>query len=304
MLPVAAIPSLLSVGSSIIGGLFSSSSAKKAAAAQAEQARLQAERLKEAGKWKAIGTTNRYGSSEQTVDPSSGALTEASWNMSPEMKAYQDKMFAGSAEALPANFDPEAATQAQYQLLKNQQAPGVERGYSGLLSNLMNKGTMGLRTGGTEGIGGSSALQQSNPEMEAYMNAVAQQDALNLTGAQTQVRSMMDSDINRANGLMSNFNNVEDRGNAALDRTVAWGTDQRDAALRTVGAAGAQTSAAAQITADANSGSAIGSLLQGVGSNQQLASSISGMFSPKANSVVPTGIDTRSGQDIINSFKW
>lgn len=293
-----------SVGSSIIGGLFSSSSAKKAAKAQAEQARLQAERLKEAGKWKATGTTNRYGSSAQEVDPATGALTSAQWDMSPEMKAYQDKMLSASSEALPSNFNPEEATQAQYQLLKNQQAPGVERGYSGLLSNLMGKGTTGLRTGGTEGIGGSMALQQSNPEMEAYMNAVAQQDAANLTGAQTQVRSMMDSDIARANGLMGNFNNVEDRGSAYLDKTMGWSSNQQDTALRTAGVAASQSNIAGQLQSDANSGSAIGSLFQGIGANPQLSSTVGGLFAPKANASVPTGIDTRSAQDIINSFKW
>lgn len=293
-----------SIGSSVIGGMMSGDAAEESANRQAQMSAEQAAKLEAAAKWKPTGTTNRYGSSAQTVDPATGAMTAAQWNMSPEMKAYQDRLQAGANSALPTNFDPAAATQAQYQLLKNQQAPGVERGYSGLLSNLMNKGTIGLRTGGTEGIGGSTAMQQSNPEMEAYMNAIAQQDTANLTGAQTQVRSMMDSDIARANGLMWQVGGIEDRGNAALDKTINWGQQQTSNALTGAGAAATQSNLANQQYADANSGSMFGSLLQGVGSNSQLTSGITGLFGTKANSSVPSSIDTRTGADIINSFKW
>jgi len=293
-----------SIGSSVIGGMMSGNAAEDSANNQAQMSATQAAALREAAKWKATGTTNRYGSSAQTVDPTTGALTNAQWNMSPEMRAYQDRLKAGADSALPTNFDPVAATQAQYQLLKNQQAPGVERGYSGLLSNLMNKGTLGLRTGGTEGIGGSTAMQQSNPEMEAYMNAVAQQDAANLTGAQTQVRSLMDSDIARANGLMGQVGGLEDRGNASLDRALNWGQQQTSNALTGAGAAATQSNLANQQYADANGGSMWGSLLQGVGSNPRLTSGIANLFGTKVNPNIPSSIDTRTGADIINSFKW
>jgi hypothetical protein len=281
-------------GAGIVGGMMSAGAAEDAAAAQAGISREQAAALKEASKWKATGTTNRYGASSQTVDPVTGSMTDATWNMSPEMKAYQDKLMSGSREALPANFDPATATQAQYQLLKNQQAPGVERGYSGLLSNLMGKGTLGLATGGTEGIGGSAAMGQSNPQMEAFMNAVAHQDAANMTGAQTQVRSMMDSDINRANALLMQSNGIEDRGISSLDRTIAWGADQRDAALRGAGASAAQSNLAASQQREADSSSQVGSMLSGLSSNPAFGSVVGGMFSSGASSA-PSGVPTYGG---------
>lgn len=271
---------------------MSADAAGDAADQQAQMSREQLALLKEAAKWKPTGTTNRFGSSTQVVD-ASGSLTDASWNMSPEMKAYQDRLMAGSGQALPADFDPEKATEAQYQLLKSQQAPGVERGYSGLLSNLMNKGTLGLSTNGTEGIGGGPALAQSNPQMEAFMNAVAQQDAANLTGAQSQVRSMMDSDIARSNGLFGQSTVIDDRGNTSLDRTLKWGADQRDAALRGAGSVAAQSNLSGQQTADANSGSMWGSMLQGLGSNANFGNAVGGFFSPTAN---PTTEATRTGR--------
>lgn len=286
-----------SAGASIVGGMMSGDAAEGAANQQTQMSAEQVAALKEASKWKAIGTTNRYGASAQTVDPATGMLTDASWNMSPEMKAYQDRLTVGANQALPADFDPAKATEAQYQLLKNQQAPGVERGYSGLLSNLMGKGTLGLATGGTTGLGGSTALHQTNPQIEAYLNAVAQQDAANLTGAQTQVRSMMDSDINRSNALMGQVGNIENQGNASLDRTIAWGQNQRDANLRGAGAVAGQANTTAQLEADANSGSMWGSLLQGVGSNPDLIKGVGGLFAPKASAVVPPMTEaTRTGR--------
>jgi hypothetical protein len=279
--------------------MMSGNAAEDAANQQAQMSAEQAAALKEASKWKAIGTTNRFGASEQVTD-GAGTLIGAQWNMSPEMKAYQERLMKGVNGAMPTDFDPAKATEAQYQLLKNQQAPGVERGYSGLLSNLVNKGTLGLSTGGTEGLGGSASMRQSNPQLEAFFNAIAQQDASNLTTAQSSVRSMMDSDINRSNALFKQSTNVDDRGDASLDRTIKWGADQRDAAMRGAGAAATQSNLAGSQMADANSGSMFGSLLQGIGSSPNLGSSIGGMFGTK---VSPTG-DMRSRADIINGFQW
>lgn len=280
-------------GAGLVGGMMSANAAENAAETQAGVSREQAAALQAAGRWKATGTTNRYGTSEQVLDPDSGALTSATWNMSPEMKAYQDRLQAGANTALPTDFDATQATQAQYQLLKNQQAPGVERQYSGLLSDLMHKGTLGLSTGGTSGIGGGPALAQVNPQMEAFMNAVAQQDAANLTGAQTQVRSMMDSDITRSNGLMGQVGNIEDRGRASLADTLKWSQDQREGALRGAGATAAQTNLAAQQIADADSGSMWGSLLSGLSSNPNTAKAVSGFFNTTAS---PVNEATRTGR--------
>lgn len=270
-------------GVGLVGGMMSSNAAKKAADKQSQQSEAAAARLAEASKWRATGTTNRYGTSSQTVDPNTGQLTTAKWDMSPEMLARQDRLYKGADQALPANFDPSKATQEQYQLLKDQQAPGVERGYSGLLSNLMGKGTMGLATGGTEGIGGGVGLRQANPQMEAYFNAVAQQDATNMTGAQTQVRSMMDSDIARSRGLMGSADGIEDRGISSLDRSIRWAADQRDAQMRGAGGVAEQSNLASQQTANANSGSIVGSVLQGAASSPGAAGVVGGMFGTRAS---------------------
>lgn len=291
-------------GASIAGGMLSGNAAKGAANKQAAQSAEQAKALKEASRWKATGTTNRFGSSLQTIDPASGDLTSATWSMSPEMRAYQERLTAGANGALPKDFDPEKATAAQYQLLKNQQAPGVERGYSGLLSNLMGKGTLGLATGGTEGIGGSAPLRQANPQMEAYFNAVAQQDAANLTGAQTQVRSMMDSDINRSNSLFGASTVIDDRGNSSLDRTLKWSADQRDATMTGAGASNAQSNLANQQMADANSGSMWGSLLQGVGRSPSFSNTVGGLFSPPSNPVISPTPTSGTGLRLPTGGFW
>jgi hypothetical protein len=60
-------------------------------------------------------------------------------------------------------------------------------------------------------------------------------------------------------------------------RAWQWSADQRDATLRGVGAAASQSNLAAQQTADANSGSMWGSLLQGAGSNPLMAKGVDKM---------------------------
>jgi hypothetical protein len=76
---------------------------------------------------------------------------------------------AQSPEAVAAQY-----MQSQQDLL----APSRERQYAELQNRLFNTGRGGLSVGAT-GIrpGGGAGLSASNPELEAYYNALAQQDA-------------------------------------------------------------------------------------------------------------------------------
>jgi len=64
-------------------------------------------------------------------------------------------------------------------------APSRERQYSQLENRLFQQGRSGLSVGGT-GLrpGGGLGLRAASPEMEAYYNALAQQDAQLAAGAQ------------------------------------------------------------------------------------------------------------------------
>ena len=69
--------------------------ANTSAAAQRESARLAAE----AARFRPVGITTRYGSSNFQFDPS-GYLSGASYNVSPELKAYQDRLMGLTGGAL------------------------------------------------------------------------------------------------------------------------------------------------------------------------------------------------------------
>lgn len=198
-------------GAGIVGGLMQGSSARSAARTQAD-AQLQAAKIAaEEARFRPVGVTTRFGGSQFQYDPS-GRVSGASYNVSPELKAYQDRFrnLAGGAltqaEKAPEQYAPltgaasnlyslgqqyiqQSPEQVAQQYMARQQdllAPSRERQMAQLQNQLFNTGRGGLSVGAT-GIrpGGGAGLGATTPEMEAYYNALAQQD-LQLAGqAQT-----------------------------------------------------------------------------------------------------------------------
>ena len=196
--------SWVAAGANLLGGYLQGEAAKDAAstsaAAQERAARIAAEEAR----FRPVGVTTRFGSSQFTMDPTTGRLSSAGYTVTPEIKAYQDRLMtlAGQgltdAEAAQGMYQPltGAATSlfnlgGQYlaqspeavaaQYMQRQQdllAPSRERQYAQLQNQLFNTGRGGLAVGAT-GIrpGGGAGLGASNPETEAYYNALAQQDA-------------------------------------------------------------------------------------------------------------------------------
>ena len=194
----------IAAGSSLLGGYLQGESAKDAAAtsanAQVKAARISAEEAR----FRPVGVTTRFGSSNFAMDPTTGRLSSAGYTLSPELKAYQDRLMALSggaltdAEAARAQYQPltGAATSLfnlgkQYlaqspeevaaQYMQRQQdllAPSRERQYSQLQNQLFQTGRGGLAVGATGARpSGAAGLGASTPETEAYYNALAQQDA-------------------------------------------------------------------------------------------------------------------------------
>jgi hypothetical protein len=199
-----AIAAGISGGLNLVGGYLQGEAAKDAASTSAK-AQLEAARIAaEESRFRPVGVTTRFGSSQFTMDPTTGRLSAAGYNVSPELKGYQNRLMALSgqglsqAEAAQGMYQPltgaatglfnlggqylaqsPEAVAAQY--MQSQQdllAPSRERQYAELQNRLFNTGRGGLSVGAT-GIrpGGGAGLAASNPEMEAYYNALAQQDA-------------------------------------------------------------------------------------------------------------------------------
>ena len=197
-------------GASLLGGAMAGDSARSAARTSAN-AQLEAARIAaDAARFRPVGITTRYGTSNFQTDKK-GNLIGAGYNVSPELKAYQDRLQALTGGALTQ------AEQAQQQYAPLQQgaqglfglgqqylaqspeevaakymaqqqdllAPSRERSMAQLQNQLYQQGRGGLSVGAT-GMrpSGAAGFGAASPEMEAYYNAMAQQDAQLAANAQ------------------------------------------------------------------------------------------------------------------------
>ena len=201
-MPITA--ALIGGGASILGGLFGGSSAKKAAQTQADAQVRAAQIAADEARFRPVGVTTRFGSSNFTTDPTTGRVTGAGYTLDPQLKAMQDRFLglagtgldqaaaaqgqfaplAGAAQGLfglGQQYMAQSPQEAAQQYMAKQQellAPSRERQYGALQNQLFNTGRGGLAVGGTGARpSGAAGLGASNPETEAYYNALAQQDA-------------------------------------------------------------------------------------------------------------------------------
>ncbi|OBQ41249.1 MAG: hypothetical protein AN484_21345 [Aphanizomenon flos-aquae WA102] len=200
-MPITA--ALIGGGASLLGGLLGGSSAKKAAqaqaAAQTEAARIAAEE----SRFRPVGITTRFGQSQFQTDPQ-GRVSGASYELDPQLRAMQDRFLGlaggglSQAEGAQQQFAPlgqaaqglfglgqqylaQSPQEAAQQYMAGQQnllAPSRERQFAQLQNQLFQTGRGGLSVGATgERPSGAAGLGAASPEMEAYYNALAQQDA-------------------------------------------------------------------------------------------------------------------------------
>jgi hypothetical protein len=207
-MPIAAAG--IMAGGSLLGGLLGGSSAASASRRQAE-AQLEAARIAaDEARFRPIGVTTRFGQSQFTTGPD-GRVSGAGYTLTPEIQALQDRFMAltgqglTQAEGAQQAFAPlstgaqglfglgqqylaQSPEQAAQQYMSRQQdllAPSRERQLAGIQNSLFNTGRGGLSVGATgTRPGGGAGLGAANPEMEAYYNALAQQDLQLAAGAQ------------------------------------------------------------------------------------------------------------------------
>lgn len=195
-----------SIVSSVLGfaGASRQARAMESAARTSAQAQLEAARIAaEEARFRPVGITTRFGRSMFETGPE-GRVTGAGYEVSPELRAYQDRLMGltgmglTQAESAPALYQPMMAAApglfglgAQYlaespqaaaqQFMARQQellAPSREREFARVQNRLFQTGRSGLAVGATGARpSGAAGLGASSPEMEAYYNAIAQQDA-------------------------------------------------------------------------------------------------------------------------------
>jgi hypothetical protein len=184
---------------SLVQGQATKSAANTAANAQLEAARIAAE----AAKFTPFDIAgSRFATPTYTRD-AQGNVIGANLGISPELRAYQDQLSAFGGQQLqqglmaPQQYaplqgaagglfslgqqylaqTPEQAAQKYIEQQQNLLAPSRERQYAQLQNQLFNTGRGGLSVGAT-GLrpSGAQGLGATSPEMEAYYNALAQQD--------------------------------------------------------------------------------------------------------------------------------
>jgi len=299
------LPALIGGGLSLLGGLFGGNSAKKAAQTQAD-ASIEAARIAaDAQRFRPVGVTTRFGSSNFQTD-AQGNLIGAGYDVSPEIAAMRDRLLsqandqgfrtAEQAQAaqeqlfgLGQQYLAQSPQEAAQQWMQSQQAllaPSRERAAAGLTQNLFNTGRGGVA------VAQGGAMGAANPELQALLNAQAAQDAQLAADAQAQGRAQttfgaglfgtgLELGSTAYNPLKTQFGlaqSLESAGQGALDlglniggRGVQSGANVGNTLLK-------GSVLASEAMKDANSYSPFGALLSGAGSNQQLMSGLGNLF--------------------------
>jgi hypothetical protein len=229
------------IGSSAVGAIGTNYAANQAAADATQSAQTAAQMAQ----FRPVGITTRFGKSGFQYDPTSGQLTGAGYQVAPDVAAAREGLMGlagtglGQAQEIQAyqpNVNAQAAglfnlgagyiaqtpqAQAQQYITQQQQllAPGREQALANLTNQQQQQGRLGLATGGTMAgySAGAPGLQATNPQMAAYYNAQAQQDAQ--LAAQAQMAGQQQATFGQ--GLMTGGINLAGQGFGLQSQALA-----------------------------------------------------------------------------------
>lgn len=281
------ISGALGAGGSYLSGQQQLDAANQAANAQIQAARIAAD----AARFRPIGISTRFGASQFGFSPE-GVLTSAGYTVSPELRNIQDFLMSQAGQtgdtsrllSLGRGYLGASPQEVAQNVLQQQQGllqPARERQLGQIREQLQRTGRSGLA------VGQGGTLGAANPELQAYYNAIAQQDALLAAQAEQEARNR----ITFGQGLLSSAyspiltpvgaaGQIESLGQAPLDigaqlggRSAQAGTAQANALLQG-GLGAARTNLAAQQQV----GSPLGQFLTGLAGNKQFTSGVGNWF--------------------------
>jgi len=182
---------------SMVGGSPNVSGAYGGASSQQQQAYQNAQ-------FRPVGITTNFGQSQFQVDPATGQLVNAGYTLAPQLQGLQSSLLGGFGGALQQaqgvdtsalqqgaqalyglgqgylSESPEAARQRFISQQQALLAPQNEQALAGIRNRLFQTGRTGLATGGTM----AGDMAQTNPELAAYYNSLARQQAQLAAGAE------------------------------------------------------------------------------------------------------------------------
>ena len=298
---------LIGGGLSLLGGILGGNSAEDAAQTSAN-AQLEAARVAaEAQKFRPVGVTTRFGSSNFQMSPE-GYLQSAGYNVSPEVAAMRDRLLSQAGGAgmqtgeqaqaaqqqlfgLGQQYLAQSPQEAAQQWMQSQQAllqPGRERAQAGLTQNLFNtgRGGMAVAQGGMMGA--------ANPEQQALLNSQMMQDMELAAQAQQQGRAQttfgaglfgtgLDLASAGYNPLKAQFGlaqGLESSGQNALTLGTNLGGLNTQAGTNIANTLFQGSTNAANAMQAANAYNPFGAALTGAAGNKQLMSGLSNWMKP------------------------
>jgi hypothetical protein len=173
-----------------------------------------------------VGMTTAFGSSNFGYDPRTGKLTSAGYTPTSQVAGQVQNLFGLGIGALPTTTNPQ---DIQNQYIAQQQgllAPGREQQLAGLRNRQYQRGTSGLATGGTMAgyAPNAEGLMATNPELAAYYNSLAQEDARLAANAPTYAQNQLNQQIATGTGLFGAANTLEGYAQQPLSLSTALGT--------------------------------------------------------------------------------
>lgn len=234
---------------------FLSDAARRAiqsASQQSAQQQLEATRRAEQfATFRPVGVTTAFGQSNFGFDPTTGQLVSAGYTATPEVAAQRQRLFTLGAEALPTTTDTTALQQQYLEQQRGLLAPSREQQLAQLRNRQYQRGTTGLATGGTvAGYAPNSAgLMATNPEMAAYYNALAREDATLAANAPTYAQDLLNKRIASGTNLFTQAGALETMAQQPLTLGAGLGAQAATAGSRAglYGLTGGQGAAQTQL---------------------------------------------------------
>lgn len=241
------------IGSAIggmIGGSPDVSGAYGGASGQQQQAAMNAQ-------FRPVGITTNFGKSNFEIDPATGMLKSAGYTLAPQLQGLQTSLLGGYGSALQQaqgvdttalnrgaqtlyglgqGYLAESPDVVRQRFIQQQNAllaPENEQTLAGIRNRLFQSGRTGLATGGT-----TQGMAATNPELAAYYNALARQQAQLAAGAEQaaqQQTTFGQGLLAGAAGLQSTGFGLQSAGYDPLKTQLGIGTQIEALGQQTLG---------------------------------------------------------------------
>lgn len=199
------------LGLGLLGQQAASSSARNAAAAQLESAKIAAD----AAAFKPYSVTTGLGTGYFNPETQTAGYT-----LDPALQAWRDQYMMSAAQAMPSSFDTAANAQQYYNEMQAMMQPARQAENLQMQQDLFGSGRLGMRLAG-EGVGAGSGMVQ--PDVFGMNQARAQADQALAQQARAQAMTELDQSIARGTGMLQTGLGIEQLGLTPLELGGTFG---------------------------------------------------------------------------------